>query len=91
MEIKIAKKEVSRGIENNYSIIDNVSEIHNKIICEAVKVHKTKICKKKSFQTKFGAQLVIANPKRSECRVYWCSECKAYHTTSKPYKRWRQE
>ena len=48
------------------------------------------MCSKKRFD-KVKAMLVVANSqkrtqknfKRREVRVYFCEECKAYHTTSK--------
>lgn len=47
------------------------------------------MCNKKCFD-KIGAMLVVANSqkrtqknfKRREVRVYFCSECKSWHTTS---------
>ena len=44
-------------------------------------------CSKICFQTKLAAQLLTMNPKRKECRLYWCQRCKAYHVTSQPYKK----
>ena len=51
------------------------------------------MCRKYRFKTELDAKIALVkayykrhiknNKKRNEIRYYWCSECRAYHLTSK--------
>ena len=48
-------------------------------------------CNKRKYKDKLEAMFALSqtkrvgnfNPKRNECRIYYCPLCKSYHLTSK--------